>query len=66
MVIVISVIAKFSMDYLRDGHYLAKSPLSQNQILALICGVIALGLVEIVNNILGKKQVKGESKIYHG
>ena len=65
VVIVISVIAKFSMDYLREGHYITKSPLSQNQILALICGVIALGLVEIMNNILGKKQVKGESKIYH-
>ncbi len=56
LVVILSVSAKFGLDYLRSAHYSGQI-LSSNQILALICGIIAVTLTFIIRKIWDKTRV---------
>ncbi|MCR4618450.1 MAG: prolipoprotein diacylglyceryl transferase [Lachnospiraceae bacterium] len=56
IVIAMSVIGKFSLDYLRASHYESETALSENQILALCMGILALVLINTLDRIFLKKK----------
>jgi hypothetical protein len=56
--LILSIAAKFSMDYLRASHYESKYALSENQILALVCGFIGIGIIILIDRFLKKQRGK--------
>ncbi|MBR1860537.1 MAG: prolipoprotein diacylglyceryl transferase [Lachnospiraceae bacterium] len=54
IVVALSVVAKFGMDYLRESHYTSSGFISNNQVLAIVCGIFAITLTELTDRVLFK------------
>ncbi len=57
-VVILCIIGKVSLDFLRYSHYVSKIPVSENQISACVCGIIALVLTELTDKVFFKDTVK--------